>query len=175
MLPDLAAVSEKNQRYAAYFMKKLGSVPNLYAAMMHSGHALGAYYAFHTRGSSLSKRESGAITLVVSQYHRAMYCLSAHTMIGKLNGFSGEEIIQLRGGRARFDAQLDALVQLAKGIVEGKGKVPPAMLENFFNKGYTLENLIDLLHVVGDTFITNFMSKVLEVPIDFPPADEIQG
>ncbi|SEL10393.1 hypothetical protein SAMN05421740_103509 [Parapedobacter koreensis] len=102
-----------------------------------------------------------------------MYCLSAHTMIGKLNGFSDGEIIQLRRGRAPFDGRLDALVQLAKGIVEEKEKVTPILLENFFNEGYTLENLVDLLHVVGDSFITNFTGKVLDVSIDFPLVDEL--
>lgn len=48
------------------------------------------------------------------------------------------------------------------------------LLQQCFKMGYNHENLIDALHVVGDSFITNFTSKVLNVPIDFPLAKELK-
>ncbi|WP_057938583.1 carboxymuconolactone decarboxylase family protein [Algoriphagus resistens] len=172
-IPNLSEVKELNRGYVKYFNEKLGRTPNMYAAMMHSENALSAYYPFHIRKNSLSIRESEAITLVVSQQNNAMYCLSAHTMIGKLNGFTEQEIILLRKGEAPFDRRLDVLVQLVKDIVEKKGAVETDKLNNFFHAGFTYENLIDTLHVVGDNFITNFTGKVLKVPIDFPLTNEL--
>ena len=86
--------------------------------MMYSDNALLAYYPFHSRKTSLSKRESEAITLVVSQQNNAMYCLSVHTMIAKLNGFSDDEILKLRKGVAPFNSKLDALVKLTGAIAK---------------------------------------------------------
>ena len=172
-IPHLTEVSETNQGYIAYFNKKLGHIPNLFAAMMHSKNALSAYYPFHTRKTSLSVRESEAITLVVSQQNEAKYCLSVHTMIGKLNGFSEEEILELREGTASFDSKLNVLVRLVKNIVEQRGKPDNALLDQFFAEGYTCENLVDALYVVGDNFITNFTAKILDVPLDFPMAEEL--
>lgn len=172
-IPHLSEVRELNRNFVKYFNEKLGHTPNLYAAMMHSENALSAYYPFHTRKTSLSIREIEAIALVVSQQNRAMYCLSAHTMIGKLNGYSEEEIMHLRKGSAPFDQRLDILAQLVKNIVEQKGSVDSDKLNNFFDAGFTYENLIDMLFEVGDNFITNFTGKVLDVPIDFPLANKL--
>ena len=58
-------------------------------------------------------------------------------------------------------------------MLEQKGKVDTAFIENFFSEGYTAEHLVDVLLVVGDNFITNFTGKILDVPIDFPLAKEL--
>ena len=172
-IPKLSEVSIENKNYIDYFNKKLGRIPNIYAAMMHSENAFITYYPFHTHKISLSIKECEAISLVVSQENNSHYGLSEHTMIGKLNGFSETEIMQLRSGTADFDKRLNSLVQLVKNVLEQKGKVDTAFIENFFSEGYTAEHLVDVLLVVGDNFITNFTGKILDVPIDFPLAKEL--
>jgi|GEM_PF-1379546 hypothetical protein len=44
-----------------------------------------------------------------------MYCLSMHTMIAKLKGFSEEEILEIRKGSVSFDSKLNVLVETIKG------------------------------------------------------------
>jgi AhpD family alkylhydroperoxidase len=119
-LPENKKAGQKNKELLEYFKERLGRVPNLYASMMHSENALTNYYQFHTTKVSLSKRECEAIMLVVSQENNSLYCLSAHTMIGKLNGFNEDQITQLRRGVAEFDKKLDALVKFIKNVVEEK-------------------------------------------------------
>lgn len=172
-LPDEAGISKKNEGFTAYFNKRLGHTPNLFLAMMHSDNALSSYYSFHCRKTSLSKREVEAITLAVSQCNHAMYCLSAHTMIAKLNGFSDEEILELRGGAAPFDSRLDALVKLTVCLtLHTGGSIDDGLIENFFAKGYTKEHFMDMLQVIGDAFITNITGNVFQFPIDYPLAKE---
>jgi len=166
-------IEGKNKNYLEYFNKRLGHTPNLFLAMMLSNNALSAYYTFHSRKTSLSKRDVEAIALVVAQHNRAMYCLSAHTMIAKLNGFSEKEILELRSGAASFDSRLNALVKLIVAIVEQPGTMDNNLLNTFFAAGYTKEHLIDALQVIGDGFITNIAGKVFDVPIDFPIAKEL--
>ena len=172
-IPKLTEVSLENKNYIEYFNKKLGRIPNIYAAMMHSENAFITYYPFHTHKTSLSIKECEAISLVVSQINNSLYGLSEHTMIGMLNGFSETEIMQLRNGMSDFDRRLNSLVQLVKNMMEQKGNVNPALVDNFFSEGYTTEHLVDILNVVGDNFITNFTGKVLDIPIDFPLAKEL--
>src|SRR5690348_11733591 len=109
-LPNRTGVNKKNKDFLEYFNKRLGRTPNLLVAMMHSNHALSTYYTFHSRKTSLSKREIEAIALTVSQLNGAMYCVSSHTMIAKLNVFSDEDILELRNASASFDSKLDNLV-----------------------------------------------------------------
>lgn len=171
--PNEAGLNKKNKGYLEYFNKRLGRTPNLLVAMMHSDQALSTYYTFHSRKTSLSKREIEAITLTVSQHNGAMYCLSAHTMIAKLNGFSDENILELRRASASFDGKLEALVKLAVYLARHTNSIDNSLLDNFFAAGYTKEHLIDMLQVIGDTVITNITGKVFQIPIDYPLAEEL--
>lgn len=169
-MPRMETVSETNRNYVAYFEKRLGHIPNLFLSMMHSEHAFRTYYHFQGRKTSLNVREREVVSLVVAQCNGSLYCLSAHTMIAKLNGFSDEEIMQLRNGKADFDAKLNALAQLVKIVAENRGYHIAAELDSFFDMGYTDEHLIDLLHTMGENYISNLTAKTLQVPIDFPLA-----
>ncbi len=173
MLSAETTIINSNQKFSLYFKERLGTVPNVYASMMHSENAMNNYYQFHTRKITLSKKECEAIMLVVSQKNNSLYCLSAHTMIGKLNGFNEAQILDIRLGKATFDKKLDALVKFIKNVIEEKNKTDSGLLQRCFNVGYTHEHLVDALHVVGDGFITNYLTKVLNVPIDFPLAEEL--
>jgi len=167
-MPVMEAISKENRRYIHYFNERLGHVPNLYLAMMHSAHAFESFYHFHRRKTSLSLREREAISLVTAQLNGSSYCISAHTMIAKLNGFSDHEIMQLRNGKANFNAKLDVLVRLVKAVVENKGRPIASELTAFFHAHYTKEQLIDTLQAIGESYISNFMAKTLQVPLDFP-------
>lgn len=172
-LPHIEDVSEMNKNYVDYFNKKVGHIPNLYISMMHSDNAFNTYYTFQRRKTSLSLREREVVSLVVAQVNNSHYCLSAHTMIAKLNGFSEAEIMQLRRGKAGFDRKLDALARLVKDVAEKKGSDISAKLDSFYSIGYTREHLIDTLQAIGENIISNLTAKSLGIPIDFPLAKDL--
>ena len=172
-IPDRAALSEANRNYVEYFDKRLGHIPNLYLYMMHSASAFDTFYTFHNRKTSLSLREREVVSLVVAEVNKSLYCLSAHTMIAKLNGFDEEQIIQVRQGKADFDPKLDALAGLVKRLVEKTDLGLTTELAAFFDAAYTRENLVDVLHVMGENIISNLTAKTLTVPIDFPLAQAL--
>lgn len=169
-VPTRENVSAINQTIFDDLKSKLGFVPNIYATYAYSENALGRYLTFSSGKTSLSNKEKEAIFLVVSQVNECTYCQAAHTAIGKMNGFTDEQIIELRKGAASFDNKLDALVKLAKSIIENRGKVSDDLLNAFYGVGYNNENLIDTIVAVGDKTTTNFLHKITNVPIDFPEA-----
>lgn len=169
-VPTRSEVSAENQVIFDELSKKLGFVPNIYATYAYSGHALGRFLGFASGPTSLTAKEKEAINLVVSQVNQCTYCQAAHTAIGKMNGFTDEQIIGLRKGMAAFDPKLDALVKLAKAIIENRGTVPDDTLAAFYAAGYHDENLVDTIVAVGEKTITNFLHKATNIPIDFPAA-----
>ncbi|HEU4553667.1 MAG TPA: carboxymuconolactone decarboxylase family protein [Chitinophaga sp.] len=172
-VPARENVSAANQQLFDNLTKKLGKVPNLYATFALSENALGSYLAFSNAKSSLKAKEKEAVNLVVSQVNECDYCLSAHTVIAKLNGFTDEQVLSIRRGEAPFDAKLDALVKLAKSLTENRGKADAALVDNFFAAGYTNENLVDAILVIGDKTITNLLYGVTQIPVDFSPAPSL--
>ncbi|MEP1487888.1 MAG: carboxymuconolactone decarboxylase family protein [Algibacter sp.] len=173
-IPTREEVSENNQAIFDNLNKALGFVPNLYATYANSDTALENYLTFSNAKTSLSAKEKEVVNLAVSQVNNCIYCLSAHTAIGKMNGFSDDQILELRAGKASFDNKLDALARLAKNITENRGKTDADVLENYFNAGYTKGNLIDTISLVGDKTISNYVHSTTQVPVDFPVAQPLE-
>jgi AhpD family alkylhydroperoxidase len=149
---------------------QLGFVPNLYATFALSNNALGTYLALQSAKSSLNAKTREVVNLVVSQVNECEYCLAAHTALGKMNGFTDSQILTIRAGGAAFDAKLDALARLTRSIAVNRGHADQALVEAFFAAGWTQENLVDAIVLIGDKTVSNYLHGTTRVPIDFPAA-----
>ena len=172
-IPTRTEVSANNQAIFDKLEKGLGFVPNLYAYYAKNETALGDYLQFQNRKSTLKAKEREVINLITSQINNCRYCQSAHTQLGKLNGFTDDQIIEIRNGAASFDPKLDALVKFAATVVNNKGNASDEAKQAFFDAGYTEANLIDVVFVVGDKIISNYIHNLAQFAIDFPVAKEI--
>jgi AhpD family alkylhydroperoxidase len=172
-VPTREQVSPANQVLFDNLTKAIGSVPNLFAVYAHSENALGTYLALSGAKTSLRAKEKEAINLIVSQVNGCEYCLAAHTAISKMQGFTDDQILEIRRGSISFDSKLDALVKVAKSIAENKGHAGEQLVENFYAAGYDAGSLIDVVIVVGDKTITNYIYALTEIPLDFPQAPAI--
>lgn len=173
-VPTRDQVSPNNQAIFDNLQKALGFVPNLYATYANSDTALENYLAFANAKTSLSAKEKEVVNLAVSQVNNCIYCLSAHTAIGKMNGFTDDQILELRAGSASFDNKLDALARFAKNVTENRGRTDADVLENLLNAGYTKGSVIDIISLVGDKTISNYIHSTTQVPVDFPVAQPLE-
>lgn len=173
-IPTRNEVSENNQQIFDQLNSKLGFVPNLYAYYAKNETALGDYLTLQNRKSTLKAKEREVINLVTSEINGCRYCQSAHTAIGKLNGFTTDQILEIRGGSAKFDDKLNALAQFTQTVVENRGKVSDTAKESFFNAGYTESNMIDVVMVIGDKIISNYVHNLTDFAIDFPLAPTLE-
>jgi uncharacterized peroxidase-related enzyme len=169
-VPTRADVSPANQALFDALQKGLGMVPNLYAVLAHNETALGDYLTLQNRKSTLRAKEREVVNLVVSQVNGCPYCLAAHTALGKMNGFTEEQILELRTGVASFDAKLDALARFVRTTTESRGHPSQDAVAAVLAAGYTQANVIDIVMTIGDKVVTNFLHGVTQVPIDFPAA-----
>ncbi len=169
-VPTREQVSPANQALFDQLKKGLGMVPNLYATLALSEHALGNYLAFQNARSSITGKAREVVNLVVSQVNGCQYCLAAHTVIGGMVGFKSDQILEIRRGGASWDPKLDALAKLVKNIASERGHADPVRVRAFFEAGWTPENLVDVIVVIGDKTVTNYLHATTQVPVDFPAA-----
>ncbi|MEL6251039.1 MAG: carboxymuconolactone decarboxylase family protein [Bacteroidota bacterium] len=172
-VPTREEVSEANQAIFDQLKKGIGFVPNLYAYYAKSPSALGDYLTLQNRKTSLSNKEKEIVNLVTSQINGCRYCQSAHTALGKMNGFTDEQILEIRGGAASFNEKFDALVKFTASVVTNRGKASDADKHAFFAAGYSEESLIDVVVLVGDKIISNYIHNLTGFEIDFPIAEEL--
>lgn len=174
-VPQRENVSPNNQAIFDNLKSALGMVPNLYAAMAYSDTGLENYLGFQNGKTSLTKKEKEAINLVVSEVNNCRYCQSAHTLLGKMNGFSEEQTLEIRSGSASFDPKLNALVQFTKEATVNKGKVSESTLNGFFNAGYTKGSIVDVIIAIADKVVMNYLHNLTQVEIDFPLAKRLEA
>lgn len=172
-VPTREQVAPVNQEIFDNLEKALGFVPNLYATIAYSDNGLSRFLAYQNAKTSLNNKEKEAVNLVVSQVNNCLYCQSAHLVLGKMNGFSDEQLFEIRNGKAT-DVKLNALVQLAADITKNRGYASNELVDAFFAQGYTNENLVDLILLVSDKTAMNYLHNLTKVPVDFPLAPALE-
>lgn len=173
-VPTRSEVSATNQAIFDNLQKGLGFVPNLYATFAYSETALADYLTLQNRKSTLKAKEREIINLVVSQVNECIYCLSAHTALGKMNGFTDDQILEIRSGAASFDARFDALAKFVQDTTINRGKPSASTVDALFAAGYDKANLLDILIVIGDKIISNYFHGITQIPVDFPLAQPLE-
>ncbi|MGJ1536194.1 carboxymuconolactone decarboxylase family protein [Sphingobacterium multivorum] len=174
-VPNKEQLSEEAQVILSSVEKKMGKIPNLYAIIGYSSSALKAMLeteATLAHHSSYTAKEREAINLVVSQVNDCDYCLAAHTMLAKLNGFSEEDTLAIRKGSVE-DVKLDAIIKLAQSIANNKGNAGNDALEDFYKAGLDEKALVELTALVALRSFTNYVFANTQIPIDFPAAKSL--
>ena len=148
---------------------KVGKVPNIYAAMAHSPAALGAALAFgEAMGkSSLSPSIKEQLALTIAGTNNCDYCASAHSAIGKGTGLSDDELSDSIKGSAK-DPKTQALLTLAKSIVDKRGNLTDTDIQNARDAGVSETELVEVIATVAINTFTNYFNHIADPDIDFP-------
>ena len=168
-IPTREAAPTASQPILDAVNKQLGVVPSLFRLVSISPAALAGMTGLSgalTRALDVKTRER--IALAVAQVNGCDYCLSAHTYLGlNLAKISLEEIALNRKG-ASSDPKADAAVRFAARAAETRGKVKDADIAAVKLAGFTEAQVIEIVAVVAENFLTNLINNVAETEIDFP-------
>lgn len=154
--------------------KGMGKIPNIFKAMAHSPTALAAYLDLSggLKKSTLSERTRESVALAIAELTGCHYCLSAHTVIGRMIGLGDDEMMVARTGRPA-DAKERAAVDLAREIINTHGNVSDATIQAARAAGLTDREQLDLLVAVTLNMFTNYVNHFAQTPIDFPKAPDL--
>jgi uncharacterized peroxidase-related enzyme len=167
-VPTWTEVSKPNQAIFDHMQSAFGMVPNLYATFALNETALGDYLTLQNRKSTLSAKEREIINLIVSQINDCRYCVPAHTFVAKMNGFTDSQVLEIRRAQVSFDRKYDALAKFVKEITLNRGRASQKTTDAFFEAGYNKANLIDVMIVIGDKTIANYLHNITQIPVDWP-------
>jgi uncharacterized peroxidase-related enzyme len=168
-IPTREASPEASKPLLDAVERQLGVVPNLFRLVGLSPAALTGMLGLSgalTKTLNVKTRER--IAVAVAQVNGCDYCLSAHTYLGlNLAGLDGAELSLNRGG-ASSDPKAHAAVRFAAKVAETRGKVSDADLEAVRAAGFTDAQVVEIVAVVAENVLTNFVNNVAQTPIDFP-------
>ena len=167
------AQSETQEIFTA-LKSKVGMVPNLYAAMGVSNKLLGGYLAFveTLKSGEFSLKEYEAIALITSETNNCEYCISAHTTLAKMQGFSEDETIDIRQNNSG-DVKLNALINLTSELINTKGNPIEEKLNTFLLAGYSKAAFAELIAIVSMISLSNYIHHNGDFAIDLPIAQAL--
>jgi AhpD family alkylhydroperoxidase len=173
-VPTYEQVADNAKPVFDRFIKIMGKMPNLYAAIGHSTNALNSYLAYvneQARGTFHAKEREG-VYLIVSQLNGCEYCLASHTQSAIKNGWTEDETLSLRAG-THADRKWQVIYRVIHSVIENKGQVNDDLLDEFYALDYQEAAIIDLLVLINVMSFTNYAFRLMQVPIDFPLAKDI--
>jgi len=171
-LPADRAVGEAAQLFGTV-KASIGKVPNAYASI--GSNAPGVLASVLATGSalarsSLNRRELEAINLAVSEASGCDYCVAAHTVTGKMAGFTAEQTRALRAGHFADDARIDALVKFAVALVTTRGTLDADALVDLRAAGFDDRQLTEIPLAISAILFTNMFNRINDTTLDFPKA-----
>jgi uncharacterized peroxidase-related enzyme len=149
--------------------KQLGVVPNLFRLVAASPAALqGMTGLSQALSKTLDVRTRERIAIATAQVNGCDYCLSAHSYLGlNLAKLSSAEIAENREGRST-DPKANAAVAFAAKVAQTRGKVSDADIAAVKIAGFDEAQIVEIVAVVAENFLTNLINNVAQTDIDFP-------
>jgi uncharacterized peroxidase-related enzyme len=149
--------------------KQLGVVPNMFRLLAQSPAVLQGYLGLNgALGKALDLKTRERIAVAVAQVNGCDYCLSAHSYVGlNLAKVPADEIARARQGSSA-DPKTEAALRFAVKVTEARGKVASADLAAIRAAGFSEAQILEIVAVVAENFMTNLFNNVAETDIDFP-------
>ncbi|MBL4677338.1 MAG: carboxymuconolactone decarboxylase family protein [Mucilaginibacter sp.] len=153
---------------------KMGMVPNMMRTLGNSPAALSGYLGFSTalNSAKIDGKTRELIALTVANENGCNYCNSAHSYIGGKIGLSQEAIGQARHAGSSDPKINDALI-FAKAVLDTKGAVSDASLQQVRSAGYSDGEIIEIVAQVSLSIFTNYINIAAATDIDFPVLEPI--
>jgi len=154
---------------------KLGMVPNLAQQLANAPAALKAYLGF---GAALSEgkltgklREQ--IAVAVANVNHCDYCLSAHNVLGSLQGLTKPELEAAQFGESseKKDA---AILSFAVKVVQHRGHLPAEEVETLRAAGVSDQEIVEVIATVAVNIFTNYFNHIAGTEIDFPVVHSVE-
>lgn len=172
-VPTRESVSPANQAIFDHMLGAFGKVPNLYATFALHENALEDYLSLQNRKTTLTAKEKEIVNLVVSQINDCKYCTAAHTAVSKMYGFTEEEILAIRRVAIDFDVKYEALATFVKETTLNRGRASEKAVVALYEAGYTQQSLIDIIILIGDKTISNYLHNITKIPVDWDAVPNI--
>ena len=139
-----------------------GFIPELFSYMVEAPIAVEAYLNLNKLlgRSSFDPAQLQTALLAVSLQNSCKFCSVAHEAMGIKSGMRPQTIKALKNNEDIDDAQDRALVKLVHTMVEKRGWVPDDILQQFFDAGFTQQQVFELIVVVAIKTLSNYTNHL---------------
>lgn len=152
-----------------------GRVPNSLRTMAVNPAVLKSWIELNRiLGATLTSALNEQIAIVMAEANGCVYCLSAHTAIGRLVGLDEHELARSRAGESA-DPKKAAALGFALGVHHKRGSVSATDLAHVRAAGYDDAEIAAIIGHVALNVLTNYFNNVAEPLLDYPVVEPHMG
>lgn len=168
-IPTREAAPEASRPLLDAVNAKLGVTPNMFRLIANSPAGLeGVLGLSGALGRTLDVKLRERIAITVAAANGCDYCMSAHSYLGlNLAKLDEAELAANRRGHSN-DAKAEAAVAFARKVADARGKIADSDVTAVKRAGFSDAQVIEIVLVVAENFLTNFVNNVAATDIDFP-------
>lgn len=149
--------------------KDYGFVPKLHGILAQ---APASYQAcldtkeLFEKNTLFSPLEQQIVFMVANYENNCHYCMPAHTFVMKSHRMPEDVIEDLREGRPLKDSKLEALRTYTKLLIDGRGHLTNAEIQEFFSAGYTSRHALEVLVGLAAKLLSNYANALAKTEMD---------
>lgn len=145
-----------------------GFIPNLMGIFAESPAILEGYLKLGeiVDQTTLSPLERQIAFIGASISNDCHYCVAAHSVISSMQNLPGDVIDALRENQPIADPKLEALRKFVVIATDQRGFVSNEETNTFLNAGYTKENILEVILIIGMKTLSNYTNHFAETPLD---------
>lgn len=148
--------------------KTFGFIPGLHKVLAAAPNILKIYKVMHAefQNTSFDNTELTVVWQTINYYHQCNYCLPAHTGIAHMMKVEPAIIEALSKGEPLEDDKLRVLQETTRAIVDQRGNLTDAQMEQFAAAGYGNQQLLEILLGLAQKTISNYANHMAKTPVD---------
>ena len=167
-LLDKDAIPAESQPLLDQMQKSIGMVPNFHTILSVSPQALKGYMTLHqlVTESAFTAEEMTVAWQTINHEHDCHYCFPAHIVVAVGMGVDKSICDDIKNETALPTAKLEALRTFILQVVRNRGNVDSAGVETFKQAGFTDRSIADVLLVLAQKTMSNYLNHIANTPLD---------
>lgn len=150
-----------------------GMLPNILGKMATSPVLINSLIGLfgNVHGGSFSEAQVQVILLTDAVTNASTWAVAFHTALALKEGIDPADVQAIREGRLPEDEKSAALSNLARAMIEKRGRLSGHDVDRFLAVGFGKDHLLEVIAAVAASTITNYTANITKPPLDTPFRD----
>jgi alkylhydroperoxidase family enzyme len=159
---------EKSKQPLQGLQKKFGFIPSVAATMAESPALINAFVAgfmnFHS--SSFNEAEKQALLLTNAVTLECPWTVAFHSTLALEEGVPAGDVQAIREGKLPANPKYAALSNMAKSLIEKRGRASAAEIDKFVSAGYSKAQMLEVINGIGISTMAATVGNLADAPVD---------
>jgi alkylhydroperoxidase family enzyme len=166
----IESAPERSKPALQQLQSAFGMIPNIAGAMSTSPVLINSLVALfgNVHGGSFTEAQVQIILLTDAVSNSSTWAVAFHTALALKEGIDPADVQAIREGRLPKDSKFAALSDLAKAMIEKRGRLGHEDIDRFLAADFDKDQLLEVIAAVAASTITNYAGSITQPPVEAP-------